>query len=99
MGRRLLLITCLVLPPFGSAADTVPAWLDGYRAPAARLIEEATRDTFAWDRLAVLTDTIGARYSSIQPGGPSAAIAAGRARTANPAINPAILQSCRPAII
>ena len=34
-----------------------------YRAPAARLIREATSDTFAWRRLSVLTDTIGHRLS------------------------------------
>ena len=34
-----------------------------YREPAARLIGEATGDTFAWRRLATLTDTIGHRLS------------------------------------
>src|SRR4051812_25662640 len=40
-----------------------PGWLDPYREPAARLIGEAVSGTFAWDRLAVLTDTIGNRLS------------------------------------
>jgi carboxypeptidase Q len=40
-----------------------PAWLDAYRDPAARLIGEAVSSTFAWDRLSVLTDTIGNRLS------------------------------------
>jgi carboxypeptidase Q len=40
-----------------------PAWLDAYRAPASRLIGEAVSGTFAWDRLATLTDTIGNRLS------------------------------------
>ncbi|MEP7310931.1 MAG: M20/M25/M40 family metallo-hydrolase [Acidobacteriota bacterium] len=40
-----------------------PPWLDQYREPAARLIGEATGDTFAWRRLAVLTDSIGNRLS------------------------------------
>jgi carboxypeptidase Q len=44
-------------------ADSAPAWLEAYRAPAARLISEATSDTFAWRRLSVLTDTIGHRLS------------------------------------
>ncbi len=44
-------------------AGASPAWLDRYREPAARLIGEATGDTFAWRRLALLTDTIGARLS------------------------------------
>src|SRR3954467_7693847 len=38
-------------------------WLDVYRDSAARLIGEAVSSTFAWDRLAVLTDTIGNRLS------------------------------------
>ena len=42
-----------------------PAWLEPYREPAARLIGEALGSTFAWDRLAVLTDTIGHRLSGI----------------------------------
>jgi carboxypeptidase Q len=44
-------------------AETTPAWLDEYRAPAARLIGEATADAFAWHRLSTLTDTIGPRLS------------------------------------
>jgi len=39
------------------------AWVDQYRDPAARLIGEAVGSTFAWQRLAVLTDTIGNRLS------------------------------------
>jgi carboxypeptidase Q len=38
-------------------------WIDAYREPAARLIGEALGNTFAWDRLSVLTDTIGNRLS------------------------------------
>jgi carboxypeptidase Q len=38
-------------------------WLAAYREPAARLIGEATSSTFAWQRLSVLTDTIGNRIS------------------------------------
>jgi carboxypeptidase Q len=38
-------------------------WLDAYREPAGRLIGEAVSSTFAWERLAVLTDTIGHRLS------------------------------------
>src|ERR1700730_2742067 len=40
-----------------------PLWLDPYREPAARLIGEAVGTTFAWQRLSVLTDTIGNRLS------------------------------------
>ena len=39
------------------------SWLDQYREPASRLIGEAVGSTFAWQRLAVLTDTIGNRLS------------------------------------
>ena len=39
------------------------AWLDAYRDPAARLIGEALGSAFAWQRLAVLTDSIGNRVS------------------------------------
>jgi len=45
------------------ARGQTPNWLDPYREPAARLIGEATGDTFAWRRLAILTDTIGHRLS------------------------------------
>jgi carboxypeptidase Q len=44
-------------------ADSSLTWLADYRIPAARLIAEATRDSFAWNRLGVLTDTIGNRLS------------------------------------
>jgi carboxypeptidase Q len=44
-------------------AENAPAWLDKYREAAARLIGEATGDTFAWTRLSVLTDSIGHRLS------------------------------------
>ena len=44
-------------------AQSAPAWLDPYRDPAARLIGAATGDTFAWNRLSVLTDSIGNRLS------------------------------------
>jgi carboxypeptidase Q len=38
-------------------------WLNAYRDPAARLIGESLSDTFAWRRLASLTDGIGHRLS------------------------------------
>lgn len=40
-----------------------PVWLEPYREPAARLIGAAMVDTFAWRRLAALTDGIGNRLS------------------------------------
>ena len=47
----------------GARAADPTAWIDRYREPAARLIGEAVGSTFAWHRLAVLTDTIGNRLS------------------------------------
>src|ERR1043166_1993460 len=44
-------------------AESSPPWLEQYREPASRLIGEAVGSTFAWQRLAVLTDTIGNRLS------------------------------------
>src|SRR6266850_3326025 len=38
-------------------------WINQYREPAARMIGEAMGSTFAWQRLSVLTDTIGNRLS------------------------------------
>jgi len=45
------------------AGDERAAWLDPYREPAARIIGEAVGSTFAWQRLSVLTDSIGNRLS------------------------------------
>ena len=53
----------LVLLPVATPADNTTGWVDEYRAPATRLINEATRDHFAWNRLASLTDGIGHRLS------------------------------------
>src|SRR5262245_39988769 len=39
------------------------SWLDPYREPASRSIGEAVGSTFAWQRLSVLTDSIGNRLS------------------------------------
>jgi carboxypeptidase Q len=65
--RRHLIAACVVaLTLCGNPAGVrgqAPAWLDQYRGPAARLIGEATGDTFAWRRLATLTDSIGHRLS------------------------------------
>jgi carboxypeptidase Q len=67
MARTVFLsLALLVVLSIGrgpARADTTPPWLDEYRAPAARLIAEATADAFAWHRLSTLTDTIGPRFS------------------------------------
>jgi carboxypeptidase Q len=44
-------------------APTPPRWLEPYREPASRLIGAAMVDSFAWRRLAELTDGIGNRLS------------------------------------
>ena len=53
------------------AQDTA-AWIEGYQAAAARIIGESFSGTFAWGRLAELTDSFGSRLS----GSPSLAQAA-----------------------
>jgi carboxypeptidase Q len=65
MRRLMLVLGVVVLGTLGNGvrAETSPAWLQPYREPAARLIGEAVGSTFAWQRLAVLTDTIGNRVS------------------------------------
>jgi len=45
------------------AGDERVSWLAAYRDPAARIIGEAVGSTFAWQRLSVLTDSIGNRLS------------------------------------
>ena len=50
-------------PAYAREQIGVPSWLTPYRDDAARLIEAATADQFAWDRLAELTDTYGARLT------------------------------------
>ncbi len=49
-------------PPLPPSAP----WLQALRADADRLIAAATADDFAWQRLAELTDTHGARFSGSQ---------------------------------
>jgi carboxypeptidase Q len=70
-GFLLAACSCLALasasgPPRGApapAASQIPDWLAPYREDAHRLIHAATADQFAWDRLAELTDTYGARLT------------------------------------
>src|SRR4051794_1358922 len=51
--------------PSAHAGAAAPGlhWVEAYREPASRLIGEALGSTFAWERLAVLTDSIGNRLS------------------------------------
>jgi carboxypeptidase Q len=62
-------LLCLVsLAAFSRDARQVPvppspSWLDAHRVNAERLMKEAQADQFAWQRVAELTDTFGARFS------------------------------------
>lgn len=64
--RLLLLTSAALLAPLATASTQTSAaspWVSALRDDAARLIKAATADDFAWQRLAVLTDTHGARLS------------------------------------
>src|SRR5574340_1061523 len=52
---------CLCLGPV--RAQSSDAWLESYRAPAAQLVKASLSSSFAWDRLAELTDTFGNRLA------------------------------------
>jgi carboxypeptidase Q len=39
------------------------SWVDAYREPVTLIVNEATRNDFAWQRLAYLTDTFGNRLA------------------------------------
>jgi carboxypeptidase Q len=58
-----LMITNVSGQPPHPSRTAAASWLDTYREPAARLIGEAASTTFAWQRLSVLTDTVGNRLS------------------------------------
>jgi carboxypeptidase Q len=59
----LFVAVACVVPIVRAQEPSAPSWLEAYREPAARLIEESNRSAFAWNRLAVLTDHIGNRLS------------------------------------
>lgn len=62
--RRSLLLVALALTGWlPGAAPGSQSWIDSYREPAQRIIEAATADRAAWNRLAELTDTFGHRLS------------------------------------
>ena len=64
MNRQILtsVLVCILIAS-RAAPGAQPSWLDPYREPAARLIGEALSSNFAWERLALLGDTFGARLS------------------------------------
>ncbi|HEY1911361.1 MAG TPA: M20/M25/M40 family metallo-hydrolase [Vicinamibacterales bacterium] len=59
----LLTVSTLGVQTTQAASPDGMRWLDEYREPAARLLGEAVGSTFAWQRLSVLTDSIGNRIS------------------------------------
>ena len=63
--RRLLLSACLLatVPVAVAARQNAADWLTSYREPASRLVSAATADDHAWQRIAFLTDTFGARLA------------------------------------
>ena len=56
------LLTCFAV--LSSAQDQ--SWIDVYREPVSKILAEATKDDFAWQRLAYLTDTFGNRLAGSQ---------------------------------
>ena len=71
MRARLLPLTAIVCVVAAVAAGVSsnaqtpapPSWLSPMRTDADRLMKAALADDFAWQRLAELTDTFGARFS------------------------------------
>ncbi len=61
--RGLILVVLAVFgtPQFPGAQSS--DWIEAYREPATRLITEALSSRFAWERLALLSDTFGHRLS------------------------------------
>ncbi len=64
--RLVILVSAVTWSPLAivpAQTQAPAAWLTPLRDDAARLINAATADDFAWQRLAELTDTYGARLS------------------------------------
>ena len=65
--RRVIAAAVLAIPLASGApairAQSPPDWLTHYREPAARLISESLANSFAWQRLAEMTDQFGHRLS------------------------------------
>lgn len=65
MRRLFFLLVFLPTVAFGQAAGP-ESFIEAYRADADRLIDAALADSFAWDRLAYMTDTYGPRFTGSQ---------------------------------
>jgi carboxypeptidase Q len=64
IGSRAVVVSCLavvLLVPLPAASQS--DWLDPYREPARRLIDESLSTRAAWERLAEMGDTFGHRLS------------------------------------
>ncbi len=59
----ILAAASMMAPPAVTGQASASEWLDAYHEPASRIIGEAMAGTFAWDRLAELSDTFGHRLS------------------------------------
>src|SRR4051812_18646475 len=66
LGLLPLFLLTLHAQSSSAPAPTNTSWLDPYREPAARLVGEALSGRFAWERLALMTDTFGNRLSGSQ---------------------------------
>jgi carboxypeptidase Q len=62
--RRFVVSLCVVSAiALAGAPRAQTGWLEAYRAPARRIIDESQASTRAWERLAELGDTFGSRLS------------------------------------
>ena len=62
----LLLLAIISLPSQARQADQVSRVISEYQSDAQALIDAALADSFAWERLAYLTDTFGPRFSGTE---------------------------------
>ena len=62
--RRIVVsLSCIFGLALAGAPGAQTRWLEAYREPARRIIDESRSSPFAWDRLAELGDTFGNRLS------------------------------------
>ena len=61
--RYVLSACAIILALLTSSPRAQTPWLEPYREPARKLIDESLSGRFAWERLAELTDTFGHRLS------------------------------------